>query len=569
MEEGKGKSAKFSNLRQQAKKATPGQAVDLAGLSDQDIQNLIYELQVNKTQLERQNEALRQTQEQLKKSRNKYSDLYDFAPVGYFTVGENGLILEANLTGANLLGVAKNSLLKEPFFCFIARDSQDQFYVHCQQVFETKSNQVCELKLVKQDGRQFYAQLDSIVVSDRAGNFSQFHTTVMDVTERRQAQERLRHQEKMAAIGQLASGVAHNFNNTLQTIIGFAELLVNSHQNLPLDVRDGLQHINQQSQSAAQLVRRLLDFSRRSMSEQQPLALAPFLQELLKLLERTIPENIQLRLEHASDQYWIKADPIQLEQALLNLAVNARDAMPDGGMLHINLIWQQVGQEESPPVPQMSPGEWIAIRVSDTGEGIPEHIIPHLFEPFFTTKSSDEGTGLGLSQAYGIVRRHKGYLDVTSQVGIGTAFTLYLPALPSSEEILPDLEDMPHGQGETILLVEDESAVLETVQVILKHLNYQVLTASNGRKALKLYDQHSDEIGLVLTDVIMPGMSGLDLAQVLWEREPALKVVIMTGYLLETETEELSGQGIVGHLQKPLSIGQLAETINYLLKHDK
>jgi PAS domain S-box-containing protein len=478
----------FAMLRQQAKKILNGQDIDLPELSVEDVEPLFRELQLHKIQLEAQSNQVSGLQEQLKQEQNKYSDLYDFAPVGYFTIGENGHILEVNLTGANMLAVAKSDLIDQPFFQFIARDSQDQFYVHRQQLLATKIRQRADLKLVRNDGKQFYAQLESIVIPNKKGDFDRFHTTMFDSTEQRQAQARVRHQEKMAAVGQLAIGIAHDFNNILQTIIGNTELLVNGQHDLPLAVRPILQNLNQQGQSATQLVRQLLEFSRRSMSDQHPVALVPFLEELVTLLEHTIPEHVQLILDYPPDQYWIKGDASQLEQAFLNLAINARDAMPDGGELKLSLSRQQRTGDESGTAVQIPSGDWIILRVSDTGTGISEPYLPHLFEPFFTTKTAGEGVGLGLAQVYGIVRRHGGYIDVTSTVGQGTTFSLYLPVLSMPTDIAPDPKpiELTQGQGETLLVVEDEPTVLETVRFSLIHLGYKVLTANSGREALEL-----------------------------------------------------------------------------------
>jgi len=559
----------FARLRQQAKRILNGQDIDLPELSAQDVEPLFRELQLHKIQLEAQSNQVNRLQEQLKQEQNKYSDLYDFAPVGYFTIGENGRILEVNLTGATMLTAAKTDLIDQPFFQFIARDSQDQFYVHRQQLLATKIRQRAELKLVRNDGTQFYAQLESIVIPNKKGDFDRFQTTMFDITERRQAQARVRHQEKMAAVGQLAIGIAHDFNNILQTIIGNTELLVNGHYDLPLAVRRILQNLNQQGHSATQLVRQLLEFSRRSMSEQHPLALVPFLKELVTLLEHTIPEHVKLILDYPPDQYWLKGDASQLEQAFLNLVVNARDAMPDGGELKLSLSRQQRTGAETGAAVQIPPGDWIILRVSDTGTGIPEPYLPHLFEPFFTTKTAGEGVGLGLAQVYGIVRRHGGYIDVTSTVGQGTTFSLYLPVLPIPAEIATDPKpvELTQGQGETLLVVEDEPTVLETVRFSLIHLGYNVLTAGSGREALELYDQHSGEIPLVLTDMTMPEMGGMALAEALWAKDPDLTVIVLTGYLLEPETTgELLPEGKVAYLQKPLRIKQLSETVSQALK---
>ncbi len=388
-----------------------------------------------------------------------------------------------------------------------------------------------------------------------------------DVTEARQVQERIQQQERLAAVGQLAAGIAHDFNNILTSIIGYAEL-VRIAPNIPDSARLDLKRIVQQSQRAAHLIRQILDFSRQSIIEKRPMDMVSFLTETLKLLERTIPEDIRIGLEIEPGEYMLKADPTQIQQALANLAVNARDAMLTGGALQFRLSSLDLTAGERPPCPEMLPGNWLALSVSDTGTGIPPDVLPHIYEPFFTQKAVGEGVGLGLAQVYGIVKQHEGHINVESQVGQGTTFTLYFPVLPLSHNASAQTAsvEVPRGHGEMILLVEDDTVMLEVTQSMLEHLGYQVLIATNGREALAVCDQYRDEIALVLTDVTMPELDGVALSQALRERNLAIKVVVLTGYPLEAEAKDLLAQGIVDWLQKPLSLDQLAQTVSRSLK---
>jgi CheY-like chemotaxis protein len=336
-------------------------------------------------------------------------------------------------------------------------------------------------------------------------------------------------------------------------------------------VGEDLQRIIHQGQRAARLVRQILDFSRQSITEKRPIDLVPFLKETIKLLERTIPEDIRITLDiepNHHDAYTFNADPTQITQVLTNLAVNARDAMPAGGILQFRLYIFTLNPGERPPYPDMSPGHWLALSISDTGVGIEPEILPRIFEPFFTTKEVGKGTGLGLAQVYGIVTQHEGYIDVKTQVGQGTTFTFYLPAILSSSKILASTTEAEtlQGHGEVILLVEDDTDVLEVTQAMLEHLGYRVVTATNGRHALEIYDQYQAEIALVLTDVTMPEMGGIVLAQTLQAKYPAIRVIALTGYPLETESKDLLAQGIVDWLQKPLNRRQLGQTISRSLK---
>ncbi|HEX9923294.1 MAG TPA: GAF domain-containing protein [Anaerolineae bacterium] len=387
-----------------------------------------------------------------------------------------------------------------------------------------------------------------------------------DVTEERAVQKRIQQQERLAAVGQLAAGIAHDFNNILTSIIGYAELIC-LEPHLSDLTRDDVNLIVQQGERAAHLIRQILDFSRKSIIAKRSVDLAAFLAEIVRLLKRTIPEDIRIALEidpGPEETYSFKADQTQLQQALTNLALNARDAMPHGGQLTFRLAQFEFIPGERPPCPEMPPGHWFSISLADTGIGISSEHLPYLFEPFFTTKEVGEGTGLGLAQVYGIVKQHDGYIDVESQEAVGTTFTLYLPSSPLPSGNQPELASttVPRGNGQVILLVEDDNKVLEVTKTMLERLDYQVLIATNGREALDVFEQNQDSIALVLTDVTMPELGGLALAEALLERDKGIKVVALTGYPLDRKAKTLLSQGIVDWLQKPLRYSQLADVVS-------
>ncbi len=381
------------------------------------------------------------------------------------------------------------------------------------------------------------------------------------------AQGQILQQERLAAVGQLAAGIAHDFNNILTSILGFAELLRMSPDTLE-PARLDLGRIVAQSQRAARLVRQILDFSRKSIRRPQQLDLVLFFEETFHFLKRTIPENIYLNLEAEPDECLVDADSTQFQQVLTNLAVNARDAMPEGGTLSLRLSCFNLKPGESPPYPELSPGEWVLFSVSDTGTGIPAEVLPHIFEPFFTTKEVGQGTGLGLAQVYGIIRQHEGYIDVASQAGQGTTFTIYLPAMVAKEKTATAeiTTDIPRGHGETVLLVEDEPTVLATGQAMLEYLGYRVLTAVNGQEALAVYAKYKTEIALVITDMVMPELDGAALFQALQIQNPEIKVLLTTGYPLGEEALKVMVQGREEWLQKPLTMAQLAQVVSQALQ---
>jgi two-component system cell cycle sensor histidine kinase/response regulator CckA len=388
---------------------------------------------------------------------------------------------------------------------------------------------------------------------------------IRDVTQQREIQQRIQRQERLAAVGQLAAGIAHDFNNIMATIVLYAQMAARSPE-LSDTARARMRTINQQAQHAARLIQQILDFSRRSVLERQPFDLLPLFKEQIKLLERTLPESIEIKLDYGVDEYTANADPTRMQQMLTNLALNARDAMPEGGTLRIGLERIRVAERGRAPLPEMGAGDWLKIVVSDTGTGISSEALAHLFEPFFTTKEPGKGTGLGLSQVHGIVGAHEGHIDVVSQLNYGTAFTIYLPALSTSvsEQVDQDARDLIYGKGEIILVVEDNPAARDALVDSLEALNYQVLAARNGETALIILEDRRGEVDLVVSDVVMPVMGGIPLLRAMQERGLDVKVILLTGHAFE---QKLNGIPIgecsllSGWLSKPIQIEELAEMI--------
>jgi len=378
--------------------------------------------------------------------------------------------------------------------------------------------------------------------------------------ERKTLEEQLFQSQKMEAIGTLAAGIAHDFNNILTAMMGYAELL-ETHPGMPEFARLDLRRIMEGGQRAAHLIRQILDFSRKSIIQRQSLDMIAFLKETVRFLQRTIPENVDIVLEIEAGAYPVHAGLAQLQQMLTNLAVNARDAMPEGGELRFRLSRLVLKPDDRPLLAEMRPGEWVELSVSDTGTGISPEDLPQVFDPFYTTKKVGQGTGLGLAQVYGIVTQHEGFIDVDSEVGKGTTFIVYLPVRTSEEEEREEEpeEKLSDGHGETILVVEDDPFVMDLIEKMLNRLGYRVLTTGRGEDALTVYAEHREEIGLVLTDLVMPGMGGVELFHALRERDPEVKVVVITGYPLEDEGEELLARGIVAWMQKPVSLNKLRE----------
>lgn len=396
---------------------------------------------------------------------------------------------------------------------------------------------------------------------------------VRDVTHERLLELHTRQQERLAAVGQLAAGIAHDFNNIMAVVVLYTQMIMRM-PDLPGELVKRLHTVEHQAKQACDLIQQILDFSRRAVFERKPVDLWPLLREQAEVLDRTLPDSIEVQVcsqEQSADsegpaEYTVLADPTRIQQVIMNLAVNARDAMPSGGLLRMELGRLRVEGMTAAPIPGMEAEQagWVWIKVFDTGVGIAANALPHIFEPFFTTKSAGSGTGLGLAQVYGIIKQHEGHIDVESEPGEGTCFSIYLPALAVEQPPSPSppRQSLTYGNGETVLVVEDNDATRRAMQEGLEQLNYRVVEAENGRDALELYQRHRSEIALVLTDLVMPEMGGQALAKALRERDPSLPVVVVTGHPMQDMSQERESLGVADWLQKPLDLGGLSLLIH-------
>ncbi|MGC9394854.1 MAG: PAS domain S-box protein [Anaerolineae bacterium] len=411
---------------------------------------------------------------------------------------------------------------------------------------------------IDKDRRHFQITARAIETGPMTGGWV---LVLRDVTEEYAIRETVQRQDRLATVGQLAAGIAHDFNNILAGIVLYSQMSLRT-PDLPSQLQERLVIIANQAHRAADLINQILDFSRSTVLERLPLDLIPLLKEQVKLWERTLPESIRVEFVYGADNYTIDADPTRMQQVFMNLVVNARDAMPEGGTLRIELTQLRVTKPKYAPIPDMAAGDWVQVTISDTGSGIPEEVLPYIYDPFFTTKPEGKGTGLGLSQVYGIVSSHDGFIDVHTEMNVGTAFFLYFPALASLESpVVAEFGDLLLGHGETILVVEDNAAARAAIVASLELLNYRVLEAENGKVALEIFAAHREDIALVLSDLVMAEMGGKALAQALYQLDPTLCVVLMTGHPLTEEREMLREAGVVAWIQKPPELGLLAETL--------
>jgi PAS domain S-box-containing protein len=710
---------KSETFRKRAEKALKDQTADLQKLSTEDVQHLVHELQVHQIELEMQNEELRRTQSELEDSRNRYSNLYDFAPIGYFTFDKNGLILEVNLTGANILSIERSFLIKKPFSLFIAFSSRNVFYLHLRKVFRTNTKQICEIKLVDKDKNQFDARLESLAVQDSKGNFSQCRTAIVDVTELKKTEEKLQsandelvianeslraeiierkkaeqaeqdvrvyaesivetlreslvvldgqlrvvivnqtfyktfkvsleetvnkfiydignrqwdipglrklleevspnnsqfqdfevdHEfpnighrtmllnarripqknggielillaieditekkklesqllraQRMDSIGTLAGGIAHDLNNMLTPIMLSVQMLKEKFTDE--QSQRMLTILENNCQRASNLIKQIMSFARGIEGERKPLQVKHFIYEIEKIAKETFPRDIKLRTDIPDDLWTISGDVTQLHQVIMNLLVNARDAMPDGGELNIsaenflideNFVRMNIEARVCPCV---------LIKVSDTGTGIPPKIIDRIFEPFFTTKEQGKGTGLGLSTVLAIVKSHGGFINVDSQVEKGTTFSIYLPAIKTEmHEAGEQQSELVVGGGEWILVVEDEESIRDVTFSILEMSGYKVLTANDGAEAVAMYAENMDKIKVILMDMMMPVMDGPASIRAIRKVNPEVKIIAVSG--LTEKDRLLKGADLTNaFLPKPYTAERLLKTIHEVL----
>lgn len=494
----------------------------------------------------------KRTEEELKRLISTMNTLVDHMPEGVALFDAEHRIILSNDIGKKYLNILTPGKIEEVLTDILNRPLND---------FLTYAPHVVwhEMEIDGHPGYVFELAGRTIAQNN---TISGIVLVLKDVTEDRKLKERIHSQEKLAAVGQLAAGIAHDFNNILTGIIGFADMLLADSVLNDVD-REMIEAILESGQRAAQLIRQILDFSRKSISEMKPIDLMPFLTEFSRFIRRTIPENIHISIDCRDGKYIALADPVKIQQVLTNLSVNARDAMPEGGELRFTLSHLRLTRADKPPIPDMPEGDWIALSVADTGAGITSEIIPHIFEPFFTAKDVGMGTGLGLSQVYGIVKQHEGFIDVKTEVGKGSLFIIYLPAIKAYADATDEKGEafIPKGRDECILIVEDNESVRNFIQSKLSKLGFKVFAAANGKDALRTFENQLNEIKLVITDLIMPEMGGMELSRILKSKNPSIKIIALSGYPIGLGKEDMLQAGIVEYIQKPFQGQTLIQSV--------
>ena len=527
-------------------------------------QRLVRKLDRKIQQLETARTELAESQEQLRL-------IWEGSMDGMRLSDRHGIILRANPALARMFAKPLDSLPGQPFTCCYGIDDPESILASYRQQVESRTVEArFETMLRRWDGEQIWVEGSNATIELPSGPV--VFSILRDVTERKRSEqerssleEQLRQAQKLESIGRLAGGIAHDFNNVLTVINGYSRLLLGQlRAGDPL--RDGLEEIRKAGERAAGLTQQLLAFSRKQVLQPRVLDLNRAVGEMRPMLARLMGEDVEVYVKLQAEATTICADPHQLGQVLMNLAVNSRDAMPHGGKFSIETGFVEWGESYVQSRPGAHAGPYVMLAVSDTGGGMDEETRGHLFEPFFTTKEVGKGTGLGLSTIHGIVEQSGGYVEVDSELGRGTTFKIYLPRVVDAQADAGKQEAVAAmGGRETVLVVEDQAEVRGYAAAALRAYDYQVIEAANAEEALMLCERECERINLILTDVVMPSMSGRDLADRLKRRWPGIKVLFMSGYTDDTVVHHGVLEKDAEFIQKPFSPDQLAMKVRGML----
>lgn len=510
----------------------------------------------------------------LDRERRFLSTIFESIAEGIIVIDKDHRIVEADKAACEEAGKSKEEIIGTLCYQIIFGSNES-----CRSTGSTcpldkvfKTGEVVKFTHVyHRDGKVRHVNITVSPIKDASGKVIQVVEVFKDMTEEKQLQAQLLQAQKMEAIGILAGGIAHDFNNFLTAILGYTEITMNRFSETDPAYRN-LKQVQRASLSAADLTQQLLIFSRKQPMELTTLNINGIIDNFLKMLKRLIGENITINTELEPEIWTVKADEGNIEQVIMNLAVNARDAMPEGGRLTIMTENVILDEEYCKGIPSAQPGKFVRVMVGDTGAGMDKETIQHIFEPFFSTKGIGKGTGLGLSVVYGIIKEHGGWVDVYSEPGQGSTFKVYLPAssvkseVKSSERVdIKDIKDLK-GSGERILLVEDEEGVRRFATDLLTENGYIIVEAASAEDAMEVFEKEKRRFHLAFVDVILPGKTGLQLVDQLLSLKPELSVLLSSGYTEEqSKLSEIRNRGI-RFIQKPYSIRKILQTIREILE---
>ena len=527
-----------------------------------DLRRLQQELAIHQAELELQNEDLLETQAELETSLERYTDFYDFAPVGYLALGRDGEIRQLNPSAAKLLGAERSDLVTRRLGQFVCEADRAALAAFLDRVFASEQPEVCEVSLM--EGAELPSAVRLKAVCAPSGQ--ECRAVVTDISERKRTEAILQQAQKMETIARLSGGVAHEFNNILAAMMTALELTKLSGS--WGEDRELLGVMEASCQRAARLVKQLLASSAQSVTRPQSLDFAATVAKGLEGLRPLLGEGITLEFKHPPSLSRVWADEALVEDVVVALCRNAQEAMPGGGVLRVELGEEDVGAERGKRHLDGRAGRFVRLVVGDSGCGMNEQTLKRVFEPFFTTKGVVQGAGLSLAMVQGIVRQHRGWVEVESRVGKGSTFRVYLPAeVRAADAVVPaGLVAPAAGGGGLILLVEDDESLRKLTHKFLVRLGYQVVEAADGAEALAVWAAHEAEIDLVFTDMLMPGvLSGLDVARQVMGKKPGVKVIITSGYSTGKADLEAARISRILYLPKPWVFKELVEVLGAMV----
>ncbi|MFO8112297.1 MAG: PAS domain S-box protein [Desulfosalsimonadaceae bacterium] len=520
----------------------------------------------------------KQKEQALRESEEKYRAIIDNIEEGYYEVDTAGDFTFFNEQICVIAGCAHHEIEGVNYRAYTTPADAKRLLRTFRRIFQTeKPVKAFDLQICRPDGEIRHVEISASLISDPSGGAAGFRGIMRDITDRKKAEEererleaQLMHAHKMEAVGTLAGGVAHDFNNILQAINGYTQLLMMNRAPDDPD-SDKLMQLEKAGERASGLVRQLLTFSRKVAGERRPVHLNREIMSAQKLLKQTLPKMIDIRLVMEENLWVVNADPLHMEQILLNLASNAADAMPDGGRLTIET--QNVVLDESYCSDHVEsvPGKYVLLMVSDTGSGMNPETRRHIFDPFYTTKAVGKGTGLGLASVYGIVREHGGLINCYSEPGQGAVFRIYLPASFRKEDAVEENDSPlvpPAGGKEGVLVIDDEATVREMAKEMLEYYGYRVLCAEDGERALDMYRENASNIDLIILDLNMPGMGGYKCMQKLLEIDPEARILIASGYSTDHHAQQALRSGAADFIGKPYRLQEMARKVRSALDDD-
>jgi len=507
----------------------------------------------------------------LGKTKLYFEHIFEAAPVGIVITDGAEMISETNRTFRSL--IEKEEVNKTSFLDYIVDEKKEDIREKLYQLVETTSTSISpfEIKFKNQESKTIMIYVSKLDETKRNKDNNGLVLYFVDVTKQKELQSQFVQSQKMQAVGQLAGGIAHDFNNLLTAMIGYCDLLLEKYLPSDQSFSDIIQ-IKQNANRASNLVRQLLAFSRQQTMQPKILSVTDMLSELSALLKRLLGAKIELKVVHSREVGYIKVDQIQFEQVIINLAVNARDAMKNGGTLSITSHLYIAKEAKLLRGSSMPPGKYVLIEITDTGTGIEEKLLNRIFDPFFSTKEKGHGTGLGLSTVYGIVNQTGGFISVESELGVGTKFSLYFPMISAEDVSTQTTTENTNekkkadltGTG-TILLVEDEDAVRMFSSRALRDKGYRIIEASNGESALEFIQKNATTIDLVITDVVMPKMDGPTLMEHIKKLNPKMKIIFISGYTEDSFRNSLANDAQVHFLSKPFNLKELAGKVKEVM----